>query len=279
MAPPMGELASVSETERVIKKGEKMTSKYGIEIPEGSHYTVYKFTDPEGKVYIGCTGIGVKKRWKNGWNYRRCLPIGRAIERYGWDAFDKKILCDNLTKEGAEKLEAWFVDYYDSTNDKKGYNGVTGGARKGAKMSESSKALNSATNKKLFAEHPEMREINRRNANIGWSDPDYVELNRKLRKQMYREQPERRKAISDFMKEYLSHPENRAFTECDRRARPVMCIETGECYPSQSAAERASGFYNVHKACSGRFKTCGGLHWRYLTEEEKGRFYPAGRTG
>ena len=58
MAPPMGELASVSETERVIKKGEKMTSKYGIEIPEGSHYTVYKFTDPEGKVYIGCTGSG-----------------------------------------------------------------------------------------------------------------------------------------------------------------------------------------------------------------------------
>ena len=51
-----------------------------------------------------------------------------------------------------------------------------------------------------------------------------------------------------------------------------MCIETGKCYPSQCSAERDSGFYNVHNACSGRYKTCGGLHWRYLTEEEKERF-------
>ena len=114
-----------------------MQSKYGIEIPEDSHYTVYKLTDPEGKVYIGYTGQSVEKRWKKGKNYNRHSPIRRAIDALGWDAFQKEILCENLTKEGAEKLEAWFVDHYDSTNAEKGYNGMTGGARNGAKMSVS----------------------------------------------------------------------------------------------------------------------------------------------
>ena len=106
---------------------------------------------------------------------------------------------------------------------------------------------------------------------MGWSDPDYVKLNQTIKKQMFKDQPERRKAVSDFMKEYLSHPENRAFLEAGGKAKPVMCVETGECYPSQCAAERASGFRNVHKACAGRVATCGGVHWRYLTEEEKRR--------
>ena len=250
-----------------------MTSKYNIEIPEESHYTVYKLTDPEGKVYIGCTGKSVGERWRKGKNYNRRTPIRRAIDKLGWDAFQKDILCENLTKEGAEKLEKWFVDYYDSTNAEKGYNGMTGGARNGAKMSESAKILESATKKKKYAENPEMREVCRKCANIGWSDPDYVKQNQATRRQIYKEQPERRQAISDFMKEYLSHPENRAFVDADVKAKPVMCVETGECFPSQCAAEKASGFYNVHKACAGRFKTCGGFHWRYLTEEEKERFF------
>ena len=80
-----------------------MTSNYGIEIPEESHYTVYKLTGPDGKVYIGYTGKGVEKRWRNGNGYSRRTPIRRAIDAFGWDAFEKKILCDNLTKEGAEK--------------------------------------------------------------------------------------------------------------------------------------------------------------------------------
>ena len=249
-----------------------MTSKYGIEIPEESHYTVYKLTGPDGKVYIGYTGKGVEKRWRKGNGYSRRTPIWRAIDAFGWDAFQKEILCDNLTKEGAEKLEAWFVDHYDSTNAEKGYNGMTGGARKGAKMSESAKALDSAARKKLFAENPEMREISRRNAVKGWSDPDYAARNRESRRRLFREHPERRTEISLRMQEYLSHPENKAFAYSNTRPKPVMCVETGECYPSQRAAERATGLYDIHQACSGRIMTCGGYHWRYLTDEEKERF-------
>ena len=220
---------------------------------------------------IGYTGKGVERRWQKGHGYYRHTPIRRAIDALGWDAFQKEILCDNLTKEGAEALEKWFVDYYDSTNEEKGYNRVSSGARKGAKFCEATKALVRRARKILFEENPEMREVCRRGAIMGWSDPDYVKLNQTIKKQMFKDQPERRKAVSDFMKEYLSHPENRAFLEAGGKAKPVMCVETGECYPSQCAAERASGFRNVHKACAGRVATCGGVHWRYLTEEEKRR--------
>ena len=46
------------------------------------------------------------------------------------------ILCEKLTKKGAEKLEAWFIEYYDSMNPEKGYNRITGGARKGSRASK-----------------------------------------------------------------------------------------------------------------------------------------------
>ena len=34
-----------------------------------AHYTVYKLTDPEGKVYIGLTGVRLQDRWDSGWGY------------------------------------------------------------------------------------------------------------------------------------------------------------------------------------------------------------------
>ena len=54
-----------------------------------NHYTVYKLTDPEGKIYIGCTGKTVEERWHKGRGYPKGLPIREAIDRYGWENFTK----------------------------------------------------------------------------------------------------------------------------------------------------------------------------------------------
>ena len=42
-----------------------------------------------------------------------------------------------------------------------------------------------------------------------------------------------------------------------------------EYYPSQKAAEKATGFSSIHKACSGKQYTASGYHWRYATAEEQ----------
>ena len=78
--------------------------------PPEAHYTVYKLTSPENKVYIGCTGQRVKKRWCAGLGYDKSTPIRKAIAFYGWENFKKEILCEKLTKEGAEQLEKWFIE-------------------------------------------------------------------------------------------------------------------------------------------------------------------------
>ena len=277
----------------------KTENNYGLPVPPAeAHYTVYKLTDPDGKVYIGCTGKPVEQRWQNGKNYNSATLIHKAISEIGWENFEKKILCENLTKAGAEKLEKWFIAYYDSSDPAKGYNRALGGLGKGVRMSEATKQRSKESRQKLLAEHPELTarirnsiislyerdpSYRRKLSEIAkelWQDPAYrektiqgalkrnanPEMSHKLRigsRRDYAAHPEKREEISRRMKEYLSKPENRIFIDSDSRAKPVICVETGEVFPSQHAAEIATGFYSIHKACSGMYKTSGGYHWQY----------------
>ena len=197
--------------------------------PPEAHYTVYKLTSPAGKVYIGCTGTNVKDRWDSGWGYRHSTLIREDIGTFGWMNFRKEILCEKLTKSGAEKLEKWFVEYYDSMNPEKGYNRMTGGARKGARVSAEAKALNQETKLAYYQRHPEAR-----------------------------------RRIAMQVSEYLRSPEGRKFVLSSTKAKPVRCVETGEVYLSQNAAEKATGYYGIHKACSGIQQVCGGYHWENI---------------
>ena len=215
--------------------------------PPEAHYTVYKLTSPEGKVYIGCTGLKVRQRWDNGRAYWRHVPIGEAIARYGWDNMKKEVLCEKLTREGAESLEEWFINYYDSRNPEKGYNRFTGGARKGAKQSELSKIRNRNTQLIRHNRNPEICM-------------QYSEKN----KAYFRAHPESRKKISAQMSAYLRSPEGRKFVEANGKPKPVRCVETGAVFRSQKAAERATGFSGIHKACSGIQTMSGGYHWEYI---------------
>ncbi len=82
-------------------------------------------------------------------------------------------------------------------------------------------------------------------------------------KSYYREHPEKKEKISQNVKEYLSKPENRKFVDSDSHPKPVICVETGEYFPSQMAAEIATGYSGFHKVCAGIRHTSGGYHWRY----------------
>ncbi len=287
-----------------------------------NHYTVYKLTDPDGKVYIGVTGKTVEERWNKGRGYSRGTPIREAIRKYGWESFQHEILCEKLTRDGAEKLEKAFITYYDSSDPEKGYNRFLGGLGKGAHMSEVTKKLSREAKNRLYDAHPEIKEKIRQTVKNAfatdpsyrervskgvlsayennpairsklrektkqlWSDPSFrekcsagrrevCEMNfdlahhtRAVHRQYYASHPERREEISRQMRVYLSDPANRAFLDADPRGKPVVCVETGVVYPSQLAAEKATGFTGIHKVCRGRQYTAGGYHWRYAEESE-----------
>ena len=157
------------------------------------------------------------------------------------------ILCEKLTKKGAEKLEAWFIEYYDSMNPEKGYNRITGGARKG---SRASKALR--------------EKISQAKIHTCLTNSDYNQWNKEHMIEHYRRHPERRREIAKQMSDYLLSPEGRKFALSSPKPKPVRCVETGKIYPSQRAAERETGLCSIHKVCQGKRQVCGGCHWEYI---------------
>ena len=51
----------------------------------------------------------------------------------------------------------------------------------------------------------------------------------------------------------------------------VLCVETGEIFPSQAAAARWAGIhrYGVNNVLMGKQKTAGGYHWQRVVEDDK----------
>ena len=59
-----------------------------------------------------------------------------------------------------------------------------------------------------------------------------------------------------------------ALTNHPDKSTAVLCVETGEQYPSTKEAERQTGIANSHisACCNGERKTAGGYHWRKVAE-------------
>ena len=218
-----------------------------LKSPKEAHYTVYMLRSPEDKVYIGCTGLRLYKRWDCGRGYADGVPVKCAIDRFGWKSFQKTVLCEKLTKEGAEKLEKWFIEYYDCINPEKGYNRFTGGNRKGATVSEESKQKNRET---IYAFLDGNTKYSRERQQMAY---EYYSQHRKVKEK-----------IAKQMHDFLLTPEGRTFPKSCTKPKPVRCVETGEIFRSAHAAERITGFGSIHKVCAGRRKLSGGFHWEYV---------------
>ncbi len=86
------------------------------------------------KRYVGVTCRDPKTRWANGHGYRRPSTQGtayshfyNAIEKYGWENFDHRIVAEGLTKDEAAAMEKELIARYDTRNPEKGYNITHGG--------------------------------------------------------------------------------------------------------------------------------------------------------
>lgn len=91
------------------------------------NYTVYMHVFPHGKKYVGITCRRVKSRWKGGYGYVHNRHMMSAINKYGWENVEHKILFEHLTKEQAERIEIDLIAKYDLTNRENGYNIELGG--------------------------------------------------------------------------------------------------------------------------------------------------------
>lgn len=97
-------------------------------------WTVYKHTFPDGKVYIGITGMDPEKRWCNGHGYLGRVDgkynqplIAHAIVKYGWSNILHEIVANGLSEKEAGNMEKELVEKYQSNNSNYGYNAADGG--------------------------------------------------------------------------------------------------------------------------------------------------------
>ena len=103
-------------------------------------YTLYYHKFPNGKMYFGQTCQDVEKRWgKNGSCYKKQKLLYKAIQKYGWDNIDHRIISTGLDKDEVDFQEMFYISAYRTNEPEFGYNITSGGEGQGRKLSEETK--------------------------------------------------------------------------------------------------------------------------------------------
>ena len=102
------------ELDLILSKTKNLTAE------EVGQFSVYEFTFPNDKVYYGMS-VNPELRWKNGQGYIN-QEVGKAIEEFGWENVEKRIIARNLTKENAKLIESTLINSRKSNLPINGYN-------------------------------------------------------------------------------------------------------------------------------------------------------------
>ena len=192
---------------------------------------IYKYTSPNGKVYIGQT-INESKR-KNTHRQNAINDVKgyfhNALRKYGFYSFKYEVLFEVKSKDRGrvfcilDALERFYIRKYDSRNEAKGYNIAEGG--------EGSKGFH----------HTE-------------------EHKQKLREQFYSS-----RLNSPEIKEKARQINiARCSKKCYQYSLDGTFIKE---YPSVAEATRQTGINNIQAVCKGNRKKAGGYYWSYIKDD------------
>lgn len=230
-------------------------------------YYIYMHISPSGKKYIGQTCQNVYRRWRNGLGYKKNPYFWRAIEKYGWNNFEHKIVFQCETLEESNRMEEWLIAFHRSNDPLHGYN-ISAGADGKGKVAESTKELLRQNHKGFFqgecnpnygrlhteTEKQKMSEANRKYFEVNGHGTRY---GKKASDEVRAKLSEARKS-SIFAQAHIAKI-NKA------KAKQVLCVETNTVYESTHDVYRKTGFSqgNVAKACRESGKAYG-MNWRYV---------------
>lgn len=203
----------------------------------GNNYKVYIHIFPNNKVYIGITRNRTDIRWANGKGYKNQKVMSNAINKYGWENIEHKVLYENLTKEEAEQKEIELIAYYKSNQRQYGYNIANGGNSNGMHSEE--------TKRKMSKTHI--------GKNVGENNG------------MYGKHPKK-----EFKKGNIPYNKGKKMPieEIKKHCKSVLCVETGIVYYSAREANKQTGisYKNISRVCNKIKKTTGGCHWEFVKE-------------
>lgn len=258
---------------------------------ENKNYCVYMHVNKiNGKRYIGITQQMPEERWRNGQGYKTQI-FYRAIQKYGWDNFEHKILFDGLTKEKAEQKEIELISFYKSDNKKFGYNVSHGGNCSGTMSDETKQKLSKANKGRIISEETK-RKMRENNAKPMLGKHHTAASKLKISKaNMGRHHTEETKQkLSQIFKgrkltpEWLEHrtkaqtglKRSKATIDKIRKAESVkvICINDRKIYESLTIASNKTGVSishisqccNKHRNSAGRDKYNNPMGWMFYDE-------------
>ena len=124
-----------------------------VEVVIGGSYKIYKYTFPDGKVYIGMTKNSIQTRRDQGYSHNK--PLQEALRTAGWKNVIVDILEEGLSHEIACEKERYYIHIMDADKPQYGYNVSKGGKStfEGLKHTEAYRKKMSELNKgKVFSE-------------------------------------------------------------------------------------------------------------------------------
>lgn len=210
---------------------------------------MYKHTSPSGKVYIGITKRNLKERWENGKGYKGQV-FYNAIEKYGWKNIKHEILHSNLSEEEAKNMEKMYIDLYNSTDSRYGYNVHDGGGE----TPVNTRKVICLNNKKVFNSIIEASQV---------STCHYTNIvNCCAGRQNYTTNNENEIFIWMYYEDYLKldyKQINKIIKEKTNHRNSYVCLNTREVF---FTATEAGKRYNINrqsigKVCLGKQKTAG----------------------
>lgn len=229
-------------------------------------------------MYIGITQRAPNKRFKYGNGYKDNEYFWQAIEKYGWNNFKHEILYSGLSKEIACTTEIELIAKYNSTNRKYGYNIALGKSH--PHTEEERRKISEANRRRIYSEETRRKlgKINKGRIfskewrkHISEANKGHI-VSEETRKKISEANKcrvcseETRKKISKANKN--PSEETRKKMSAAKPKCPVLCIETGIVYESLRNAERQTGVVNIWAVCHNKQKTAGGLHWKFITEND-----------
>jgi len=261
---------------------------------------IYKITNKlNNKVYIGQTIRDLEQRFiEHTFPSSGCKAIRDAIKKYGEENFSIEELAKASSQDELDKLERFFIESR-NTLSPNGYNLKEGGnghffapetiekmrqAKLGAIVPEEVRAKMSSSHKQRFKTDPQLAIARSEQSKAMWEDEDF-RTNISEKRKEYWADPEHRQAASErakanttdelkkqislAVKTSLNSPETQAkMAEFYKTQQKEVIASDGREFPSIKEAASTVGCpgSSIIKNIQGRYKSAGGLTWKYKDE-------------
>lgn len=209
--------------------------------------TIYKYTSPSGKHYIGqtCKTTQRGRAERDGKGYQSCPLFWRAIQKYGWDNFQYEILEKVESREEANAREIYYIQLYKSNNPEFGYNTQAGGEQSG--------------NYEYLQRLEEMKKMWEAGCTVGEIGEKYGLSQATLSYELSQLGIDGKERIRRSAGQYLARG----------TYQYTLDLRLVATYNSTAEAERATGISNIRRSCAKnegldkpKYKS-GGYYWTY----------------